>query len=138
MREVFATHQQLAARVAARPRGYAEALARAEVRRDGGGVTYDADHAGWAEAAAMSAVPPRPVLQPLTVGQVIHGAAGIAKALTGTGGASDELVATRLAVCNACPHAEKFLGMLQRCGLCGCSTWAKIRNADERCPAGKW
>ena len=70
---------------------------------------------------------------------ILHGATGIAKAITGTGGASEELVARRTAICNApCEHAVTSLGVFQTCNLCGCSTWAKVRNATEKCPAGKW
>jgi hypothetical protein len=80
-------------------------------------------------------IPPRPLLTPA---KVAHGVVGIAKALTGTGGTSVDLVAHRTAVCRSCPHAELAAGVLQRCSLCGCSTWAKIRNAREACPIGRW
>lgn len=69
---------------------------------------------------------------------VVHGAAGIAKAVTGTGGATAEQTAQRGAVCAGCEHNQVSLAMVNRCKLCGCLTWAKIRNADEKCPAGKW
>lgn len=69
---------------------------------------------------------------------VKHGAVGIAKAVTGTGGASEELIAHRTAICTECPHAVKAAGLFKTCSICKCSTWAKVRNAAERCPAGKW
>ncbi len=74
----------------------------------------------------------------MSVRALAHGAAGIARAVTGTGGASAELIEQRTAICAACPHAVLSLGVLQRCDLCGCSTWGKVRNAGEKCPAGKW
>jgi hypothetical protein len=84
-------------------------------------------------------LPDQPVAPiPLTPARIAHGAVGIAKAITGTGGASPETVAARLAICAPCEHAELTAGVLRRCRLCGCSTWAKVRNAAEQCPAGKW
>jgi hypothetical protein len=81
-------------------------------------------------------VPAAPI--PLTPARLAHGAVGIARAVTGTGGASAETVTARLAICNPCEHAQLTAGVLRRCRLCGCSTWAKVRNAAEQCPAGKW
>jgi hypothetical protein len=66
--------------------------------------------------------------------KIAHGAVGIAKAVTGTGGASDETIKARTAICNACPKAQLAAGAMQRCTLCGCATWAKVRNAGEQCP----
>lgn len=66
--------------------------------------------------------------------RIIHGITGIAKAITGTGGASEQVVAERQAICESCPKAIIAAGVLRRCSLCGCSTWAKIRNANEQCP----
>jgi hypothetical protein len=80
-------------------------------------------------------IPPRQVLTPV---KVAHGVVGLVKAITGTGGATAETVAARVAVCNACPNASWIAGMLIQCRLCGCSTWAKVRNAGETCPIGKW
>lgn len=74
----------------------------------------------------------------LTIGGVAHGAAGIAKAVLGVGGASPELIEQRTEICKGCEHAILSLGVLSRCKLCGCATWAKVRNANEKCPAGKW
>lgn len=65
---------------------------------------------------------------------IVHGIIGITKAITGTGGASDEVVAQRQKICQDCPKAIITAGVLRRCSLCGCSTWAKIRNANEQCP----
>lgn len=76
----------------------------------------------------------------LTIGGIIHGAIGIARAVTGTGGADEEMIERRTAICAGCPHSIKTAGVFQSCELCGCSTWAKVRNADEHCPddPSKW
>lgn len=45
----------------------------------------------------------------------------------------------RIETCRACefwnPQGFHYTG---RCMKCGCSTWAKLRMATERCPIGKW
>lgn len=74
--------------------------------------------------------PPKPTLA--------HGAAGVARAVTGTGGADAKTIEHRSRICAACPHNILTLGLINRCDLCGCLTWAKVRNATEKCPAGKW
>ena len=67
-----------------------------------------------------------------------HGVAGIARAVTGTGGADAELVQKRVAICTECEHNVLSLGLIHRCELCGCLTWAKTRNLEVKCPANKW
>lgn len=50
-----------------------------------------------------------------------------------------EALATREATCRACPEwDDKALNGTGRCRKCGCSTWAKLRMATEKCPLGKW
>jgi hypothetical protein len=50
-----------------------------------------------------------------------------------------EILATREATCRACPEWDaEALNATGRCRKCGCSTWAKLRMASERCPVGKW
>ena len=50
-----------------------------------------------------------------------------------------EALATREATCRACPEWDAAaLNSTGRCRKCGCSTWAKLRMATERCPLGKW
>jgi predicted Zn-ribbon and HTH transcriptional regulator len=50
-----------------------------------------------------------------------------------------EILATREATCRACPEWDAAaLNATGRCRKCGCSTWAKLRMATERCPLGKW
>ena len=92
---------------------------------------YRQDFVTFGYKLPIPSLPPEP--KPLTAGQVTHGAAGIAKAVTGTGGADEALIASRTAICEACPNWVKLVGM-GKCKLCGCLTWAKVRNAAERCP----
>ena len=50
-----------------------------------------------------------------------------------------EILAAREATCRACPEWDATaLNNTGRCRKCGCSTWAKLRMATERCPLGKW
>ena len=50
-----------------------------------------------------------------------------------------EILAQREAICRACPEWDaKAINGTGRCKKCGCSTWAKLRMATERCPLGKW
>lgn len=50
-----------------------------------------------------------------------------------------ETLATREATCRACPEWDaEALNKTGRCRKCGCSTWAKLRMATEKCPMGKW
>ena len=50
-----------------------------------------------------------------------------------------EALATREATCRVCPEWDAAaLNATGRCRKCGCSTWAKLRMATERCPLGKW
>lgn len=51
----------------------------------------------------------------------------------------DASLEIRLEACRKCefwnPKAFRGTG---RCMKCGCSTWAKLRMATEKCPIGKW
>jgi hypothetical protein len=50
-----------------------------------------------------------------------------------------DILANREATCRACPEWDAAaLKGTGRCRKCGCSTWAKLRMATERCPLGKW
>ena len=50
-----------------------------------------------------------------------------------------EALAEREATCRSCPEWDaQALNATGRCRKCGCSTWAKLRMATERCPLGKW
>lgn len=74
----------------------------------------------------------------LTIGGILHGAIGIAKAITGTGGADEAMIASRTETCRTCDRAQVVGGAFDKCSICGCATWPKIRNASENCPLGKW
>lgn len=46
---------------------------------------------------------------------------------------------SRLRACQECPHWNpNGFGGTGRCMKCGCSTWAKLRMATEKCPIGRW
>jgi hypothetical protein len=51
----------------------------------------------------------------------------------------EETLKTRLETCGKCEfwNAQGFRGT-GRCMKCGCSTWAKLRMATEKCPIGRW
>ena len=50
-----------------------------------------------------------------------------------------EILAAREDTCRACTEWDAAaLNATGRCRKCGCSTWAKLRMATERCPIGKW
>ena len=50
-----------------------------------------------------------------------------------------EILAVREATCRACPEWDAAaLNNTGRCRKCGCSTWAKLRMATEKCPLDKW
>jgi hypothetical protein len=50
-----------------------------------------------------------------------------------------DTLAVRIETCRSCDlwDAAGMRGT-GRCRKCGCSTWAKLRMASEKCPIGKW
>ncbi len=72
------------------------------------------------------------------LGKVMHGVAGIAKAVMHIGRAGDAMIQGRREICAACPEATLVAGIVKRCAKCGCVIEAKILNADEKCPLDKW
>jgi hypothetical protein len=48
------------------------------------------------------------------------------------------LIRKRTGICATCENNELSLGLIHRCKLCGCLTWAKARNLEEKCPIDKW
>jgi hypothetical protein len=68
-----------------------------------------------------------------SVGDLVRGAVGVAKAALGVQAAPDETVRARWAECLACDSHDAG-----RCTACGCFTGAKVRVAGETCPRGKW
>jgi hypothetical protein len=59
--------------------------------------------------------------------------------LNGAKTVDDTTLETRLNACHSCEfwNSSGFAGS-GRCMKCGCSTWAKLRMATEKCPIGKW
>ena len=81
---------------------------------------------------------PQNLFPPPSDSKLVRGAIGIARAVTGTGGTESALVQKRWETCSRCPENHLSFGLVYQCNLCGCLTWAKVRNKDEKCPAGKW
>lgn len=79
-----------------------------------------------------------PKARPTTAGKIIHGAAGVAKALIGIDRASPELIKQREAICVGCDKAVMVAGVFRKCSICGCATALKMMNAGEKCPEGRW
>jgi predicted Zn-ribbon and HTH transcriptional regulator len=69
--------------------------------------------------------------------RAFHALSGFAR--SGFSTTPPDILATREATCRACPEWDATaLNNTGRCRKCGCSTWAKLRMASERCPLGKW
>jgi hypothetical protein len=52
---------------------------------------------------------------------------------------SPEALESRQSICRSCDQWDaKAINGTGRCKKCGCSTWAKLRMATEKCPLGKW
>lgn len=50
-----------------------------------------------------------------------------------------ETLAARYKICETCEFwSSAGFANSGRCMKCGCSTWAKLRMATEKCPIGKW
>lgn len=69
----------------------------------------------------------------LGVMKTIAGAAKMAATHLGLNAASVDQVDLRSRACSGCPKND-----LGRCSECGCYLWAKVRQANEKCPIGKW
>ncbi len=63
----------------------------------------------------------------------IAGAAKLAASHLGINATDESKLSQRTAICNKCPKND-----LGRCSSCGCYLWSKVRQANERCPIGKW
>lgn len=84
------------------------------------------------------------------VGQALHGAAGLTKAVLGIERPPDPVVAARRDACRECPEAtrnirfnglSKGLSHTSQCLACGalhCFIEAKTLVGGESCPQGKW
>jgi hypothetical protein len=73
-----------------------------------------------------------------------HGVAGIVKAVLHIDRADEATIIKRREICTACPESVpivKGAGIISKCDkckICGCVLAAKIVNAGEACPLGKW
>jgi hypothetical protein len=53
--------------------------------------------------------------------------------------ADEATLQSRIDACSKCEFWDKSgFQNTGRCTKCGCSTWAKLRMATEKCPIGKW
>jgi predicted Zn-ribbon and HTH transcriptional regulator len=83
-------------------------------------------------------------MAPATPPTLPQQAASLGKALvnwtsSGFAPTPPDILTAREAICRACPEWDaQALNNTGRCRKCGCSTWAKLRMATERCPIGKW
>lgn len=79
-------------------------------------------------------------------GDIVHGAAGLAKAALRIDRAPEAVIAVRRDVCRECDRAEwrarkdgsTGLTTFSRCGECRCFIAAKSAVDAELCPLGKW
>ncbi len=76
-------------------------------------------------------------------GQIVHGAAGLVKAVVGIDPTPPDKLTIRARECfgNAPdkPPCDRLIGdKFKRCDVCQCVIAAKIRIDSERCPLGKW
>jgi hypothetical protein len=65
--------------------------------------------------------------------KVVHVAAAVVKAITGTARPNEKIERARMKACRGCPKYS-----LGRCRFCGCIVALKIRVESEKCPLGKW
>jgi hypothetical protein len=49
--------------------------------------------------------------------------------------ASDDVVESRMTICESCP---RFLHLTKQCRECGCVMTAKTKLIHATCPLGKW
>jgi hypothetical protein len=79
--------------------------------------------------------------KPPSILEMVKSATASAKNWTASGfqHTKEKTLTQRLEICHGCEFwNSKAFGNTGRCMKCGCSTWAKIRMATERCPIGKW
>lgn len=65
---------------------------------------------------------------------LVHGGIGMLRWWLGIGREKQEIAAARLEICKGC----EFYGAGVKCGKCGCKFRAKVTDAKEVCPLGKW
>jgi hypothetical protein len=113
-----------------------EALARygTVTWEDGQWVPLDAIRERAANPPTAAEEEPKSDHVEATPGQMAAGLARAAGRLITQGVASAEVKASRLSVCNACPHKLPS----GRCAKCGCFLAAKTAVAGEACPLGYW
>lgn len=82
-----------------------------------------------------------PKIETPSIGEMV---VSVGKSLTkwvgsGFSKSTQEVIDTRLSICKGCEFWDaQALNGGGRCLKCGCSTWAKLRMASEKCPLDKW
>ena len=79
--------------------------------------------------------------QPPSIPQMLKTASNAAVnfARSGFVATDADTLAARESTCKSCDMWDAAaLNGTGRCRKCGCSTWAKLRMASEKCPLGKW
>ena len=78
--------------------------------------------------------------QPSVGGQIKSASSAVSKFVkSGLSITPQDELDKRLSLCQTCEWWDsEALGKTGRCKKCGCSTWAKLRMATEKCPLGKW
>jgi hypothetical protein len=74
------------------------------------------------------------------VARIVHGAAGLTKAVVGIDRAPADAIAARRAICRRCDRATRHRDGVRvlRCLECACWIKPKTALAGEKCPLGKW
>lgn len=100
-------------------------------------MEFLSDHILAAKNHIAPAISKNPPTIPSKIASAISAAHRFARA--GFATTPPEILAARQDICKACPEWDaQALNNTGRCRKCGCSTWAKLRMATERCPLGKW
>jgi hypothetical protein len=85
-------------------------------------------------AAKIKATPPSLSRKAATLGKAL-----LKWSSSGFAPTPPDALAERTEICKACPEWDaKAFNETGRCKKCGCSTWAKLRMASEKCPIDKW
>ena len=98
------------------------------------------ENVGDPTSAQIPVQPKIPQAPPSITSMAINFASSAAKWTNkGFSKTDEETLKTRIEICGKCEFwNSKGFGGTGRCMKCGCSTWAKLRMATEKCPIGKW
>lgn len=66
---------------------------------------------------------------------IMRGAKGLAKSNLNIDIASEDVINSRLNICDSCSKKDNTK---DKCTACGCKLYHKTRLKSESCPIGKW